>query len=598
MKKYMSLLIAGVLCLSLAACSQNPSVPEAGKTAALTDGVYTGTASGHNGKIEVEVTVKEGKLDGIQVLSHDETKGIGDLAIEAIAAKINETKSTKVDLVSAATISSAGVESAVRNALQEAGADSAYFDAELQQSLNKTALEDHYDYDVVIVGGGGAGLAAAIEAANAGAKVAVLEKTPAVGGNTLVSGGGLNAPGTQHQINKGIEDSVDKFAADTYNSGDKEADRELVQVMAENALDATNWLINDIHVEFMPDRLQQFGGHSVPRALIPVGNHGDELIFKLRDAAAAAGVTILCGVKGETLITEDGRVNGILADADGQKITFNAAKGVILATGGFASNVEMRKQYNSNYDERFKTTARAISTGDGIKMAEALGAQLVDMEFIQVYPTCNPVTGIISYVANSRMDGGLLLNKEGKRFVDEMGRRDVISNAILEQTDKVGYLIWGQEIENIGHMTQVHAVEFQNWIDNDLLYVAETLEEAAEHYGLDAEALTKTITAYNESIQDGLDEDFNKTSSLQPVAEGPFYIQKVVPSSHHTMGGVQINTDTQVINTQGEIIEGLYAAGEVVGDIHGTNRLGGNAITDCIVFGRIAGQNAAAEPSN
>ena len=271
------------------------------------------------------------------------------------------------------------------------------------------------------------------------------------------------------------------------------------------------------------------------------------------------------------------------------------SKGVILATGGFASNVEMRKQYNANYDERFKTTARAISTGDGIRMAEEVGASLVDMEFIQVYPTCNPITGIISYVANSRMDGGLLLNKEGVRFVDEMGRRDVISNAILDQTDQIGYLVWGQEIENIGHMTEVHAVEFQNWIDNDLLYVADTLEEAANHFGLDAQAMIKTIEAYNESIRDGLDEDFNKTSSLQPVAVGPFYIQKVVPSSHHTMGGVQINTRTEVISAEGQVIPGLYAAGEVVGDIHGTNRLGGNAITDCVVFGRIAGQNASAE---
>jgi urocanate reductase len=596
MKKCLALLMAGLLCLSLAACgNQNSTSSPDPAVTSLTDGTYTGTAAGHNGKINVEVTVEEGKLNTIRVLAEDETAGIGDLAIQTLVEKMNQSQSTQVDLVSAATISSAGVINAVRNALKEAGADDAYFKNESKVSLDKAEMEDNYDYDVVIVGGGGAGLTAAIEAANNGAHVAVLEKTPAVGGNTLVSGGGLNAPGTQHQLAKGIEDSVEKFAEDTYNSGDQEANRELVEVMAENALDATNWLIDDIHVEFMPDRLQQFGGHSVPRALIPVGNHGDELIFKLRDAAEAAGVDILCNVKGEEILMNEGRASGIRAAYDGQQITFNAAKGVILATGGFASNVEMRKQYNANYDERFKTTARAISTGDGIRMAEEVGASLVDMEFIQVYPTCNPITGIISYVANSRMDGGLLLNKEGVRFVDEMGRRDVISNAILDQTDQIGYLVWGQEIENIGHMTEVHAVEFQNWIDNDLLYVADTLEEAANHFGLDAQAMIKTIEAYNESIRDGLDEDFNKTSSLQPVAVGPFYIQKVVPSSHHTMGGVQINTRTEVISAEGQVIPGLYAAGEVVGDIHGTNRLGGNAITDCVVFGRIAGQNASAE---
>lgn len=595
MRKLIKMVLALTLCLSLGACTQETSTETAISSVAssLKDGTYTGTAHGHNSTIDVEVTVKDGALANVNVTGEEETNGIGDLAINMIVDKMNESKSTNVDTISSATISSLGIKNAVKNALEQAGADDTYFSNEPQVSFEKANYEDSYDYDVVIVGAGGAGLSAAIEAANAGASVALLEKTFAVGGNTLVSGGGLNAPGTKHQLDKGIEDSVEKFAEDTYNAGDKEADFELVQVMAENALDATNWLIDEINVEFMPDRLQQFGGHSVPRALIPVGNHGDELILKLEDAAQEAGVDIYRNVKAEEIIMNDNRASGINADYDGQKITFNANKGVILATGGFASNVEMREQYNPDYGSQFKTTARAISTGDGIKMAEAVGAQLVDMEFIQVYPTCNPLTGIISYVANSRMDGGILLNKEGTRFVDEMGRRDVISHAILDQTDAVGYLVWGQEVENIGHMTEVHAVEFQNWIDSDLLYVADTLEDAAEHFGLDAAKMKETIDAYNESIKDGLDEDFNKTSSLVSIAEGPFYIQKVVPSSHHTMGGVKINADAQVIDVNGNPIEGLYAAGEVVGDIHGTNRLGGNAITDCVVFGRIAGVNAS-----
>ncbi|MCI5774489.1 MAG: flavocytochrome c [Erysipelotrichaceae bacterium] len=595
MKKIFKMVLALTICISLGGCSNKTSTDETQSTAAssLKDGTYTGTGQGHNSKINVEVTVSNGTLDTVSVVGEEETNGIGDIAINMIVDKMNESKSTNIDTISSATISSLGIKNAVKNALEQAGADENYFASEPQISFEKANYEDKYEYDVVIVGAGGAGLSAAIEAANAGASVALLEKTFAVGGNTLVSGGGLNAPGTQHQIAKGIEDSVEKFAEDTYNSGDKEADLELVEVMAENALDATNWLIDEINVEFMPDRLQQFGGHSVPRALIPVGNHGDELVLKLEEAAKQAGVDIFRNVKAEEIIMEENRASGINADYEGQKITFQANKGVILATGGFASNVEMREQYNPDYGSQFKTTARAISTGDGIKMAEAVGAQLVDMEFIQVYPTCNPLTGIISYVANARMDGGILLNKEGTRFVDEMGRRDVISHAILDQTDGVGYLVWGQEIENIGHMTEVHAVEFQNWIDSDLLYVADTLEEAAEHFGLDVDKMQETINAYNESIKDGLDEDFNKKSSLVSIAEGPFYIQKVVPSSHHTMGGIKINTDAQVIGVDGKPIEGLFAAGEVVGDIHGTNRLGGNAITDCVVFGRIAGINAS-----
>lgn len=395
-KKLSSLILVGCMGLALVGCSNEPKQEEPAVTASLKDGVYQGSASGHNGNVNVEVEVKEGKLSNVTLTAHDETIGIGDLAMDKIVSKMNETGNTNVEVVSNATISSGAIKSAVRNALKEAGADDAYFKNEASVELDYPTLENEYTYDVVIVGVGGAGLSATIEAAQAGAKVAVIEKTPAAGGNTLVSGGGLNAPGTKQQIERGVEDSVEKFYEDTFNSGDQQADPALVKVMAENALDATDWLINEIHVDFMSDRLQKFGGHSVPRALIPVGNHGDELVLKLVAAAQENNVDIFYSVKGEELLEADGRVNGVKATYRGQEITFNAEKGVILATGGFASNVEMRTKYNSNYDGRFKTTDRDVSSGEGILMAEKIGAELVNMEFIQVYPACNPLTGIIS----------------------------------------------------------------------------------------------------------------------------------------------------------------------------------------------------------
>ena len=582
MKNLVCLLIAGLI--TLTACTSE-------KNGSLTDGSYKGVASGHNSNIEVEVSVADGKLDSVKVVEHNETRGLGDKALETMITLINENKSTNVDAVSAATITSFGVLNATRNALKEAGADDAYFKSETKVAQNYADLDSEYLYDVVVIGAGGAGLTAAIEAKAAGAKVAVIEKSSATGGNTLVSGGGLNAPGTAQQIAKGVEDSAEKFANDTFNSGDKEANYELVKVMADNAHDATEWLINDINVEFLPDRLQQFGGHSVPRAIVPVGNHGDELILKLEAAADKAGVDMFFNVKGEELIMDEGRVKAVKASYNGEEIVFNAEKGVIIATGGFASNVEMRKQYNEAYGEKFKSTARQNSTGDGIVMAENIGAALTDMEFIQVYPTCNPLTGIISYVANARFDGAVLVNAEGQRFVNEMGRRDEISHAILNQTDEVGYLFWGQEVENIGHMTEMHAVEYQNWIDSGLLHKADTIEECAKFFNIDVETMTKTIEDYNASCADGVDEDFNRSGSVRASLTAPYYIQKVVPSSHHTMGGIVINSDAAVLDTNGNVIPGLFAAGEVTGDIHGTNRLGGNAITDCVVFGRIAGQN-------
>lgn len=599
MKKLSAWILTAAMLLSLAACGKTPASSVAASStsasaAALADGTYTGEANGNNGPIAVEVTVKDGKLAGVTVTDSIETKGLGDTAMETLIETMVSHNTTNVDAVAGATNSSNGLKEAVQKALREAGADDAYFAAESSAAASSEELEDSYTYDVVIVGAGGAGLVAAVEAVQSGASVAVLEKTPATGGNTLVSGGGLNVPGSRQQIAMGIEDSVESFYEDTLKGGDNLADPALVRVMAENALTDADWLMDEIHVEFMTDRVQQFGGHSVPRALIPVGNKGVEMISKLQATAEEQGVKIFYNTRGTELVVTDGRVTAVKAENNGKTVVFNASKGVILTTGGFASDVEMRKQYNPNYDERFMTTATQASTGDGIKMAQAIGAGVRDMEWIQVYPTCNPLTGIISYVANSRFDGAILVNNQGQRFIDEMGRRDVISNAILDQPDGYAYLLWGQEVETVGNMTQEHSKEFEQWQKDDLLYVAESIEDAAQHYGIDPAALKATVDAYNASIADGVDEDFNRGGALRTLAEGPFYIQKVIPSAHHTMGGLTINTDAQVLDTDGNPIPGLYAAGEVTGGIHGTNRLGGNAITDLVVFGRIAGRNVVA----
>lgn len=588
-KRILAIALATGIMVSVTACSKGDDTGASGE--GYTAGTYVGKANGNNGEIKVEVTVADGKISDVKVLEHSETKGLGDSAMETIGSIIKESNSTNIETVTGATVSSKAMMEAVKDALRQAGGTDAMFEKHEKQSLASKEMQDEYTFDVVVVGAGGAGLSAAVEAAQSGAKVAVLEKTVFPGGNTLVSGGGLNVPGTEQQKAQGIEDSVELFTEDTLKGGDNENDPELVKVMAENALDAANWLIDEMGVELMPDRLQQFGGHSVPRAIIPQGNKGTELINKLEAKAKELGVEFFMETEGKTIIEENGAAKGIVAESKGKEVKFNADKGVILATGGFGADVEMRKKYNDHYDEKYKTTCTNASTGDGIKMAEAIGANLVDMEYIQVYPTCSPVTGIISYVANSRFDGAILVNQEGNRFVDEMGRRDVISKGIVEQTDSVAYLIWGQEVESVGNMVQVHSKEYETMEKDGVIFKANTIEEAAEHYGISPEALTATIEKFNGFVADGKDGDFNKGGTLRTIKEGPFYIQKVTPSTHHTMGGIDINTEAQVLNKEGKAIENLYAAGEVVGDIHGTNRLGGNAITDIIVFGRIAGQN-------
>lgn len=447
-------------------------------------------------------------------------------------------------------------------------------------------------YDVVVIGGGGAGLSAAIELKGAGANVVVLEKMSFLGGNTLISGGELNAPDTWIQEKLGIEDSIDQYKEDTLKGGDYEGDEDLVTVLANNARNAMEWLRDEVNVSFKEDYLMQFGGHSVPRAAYPKGGSGNELIGKLVDKAEELNIPIKTKTKAEEILADDnGKVNKVVAvDEDGNEIVFKANKGVILATGGFGSNVEMRKQYNAEYDERYMSTDQPGTTGDGIIMAEELGAALVGMESIQTYPACSPETGVLSYVADTRFDGAVLVNKEGNRFVEELDRRDVISKAILDQTDAVGYLVWDTTIKEKSHMDN-YMQEFEQLVKQGTLIKADTLEEAAEYFDINVEELKETIGKYNEYAVNGKDEDFNRRGEIVGLTKAPYYIQKVAPSVHHTMGGLKIDTEARVINNEGNPIPGLFAAGEVAGGIHGANRLGGNAITDIVVFGRIAAEN-------
>ena len=559
------------------------------------DGVYRGTGNGKGGELVVQVTIENGDIDSVELISSHETEMISDAAIQKILNAVNQEKSVNVDTVSGASMTSNALLDAIKMALREAGGDDKTFASDERVVLTEKEEQLEQNFDVVIVGAGGAGLSAAVEAQSAGAKVVVLEKNPSVGGNTLVSGGGLNVPGSDQQKLNSVKDSVELFVQDTLKGGDYKGNETLVRVVANGALNAAKWLTEDLGVQFMPDRLQQFGGHSVPRALIAKGNHGTELIRKLQTRALDLGVEIKLETRATELLTDStGAVTGVYAvNTAGQELTFHAAKTVILTTGGFGANVEMRMKYNKEYDDRYMTTDIPATTGDGIVMAEKVNAGLTDMEYIQTYPLCNPVTGIISYVANSRFDGAVLVNAEGERFVEEMGRRDLISKGILTQTGSTAYLVWGDEIESVGRMTEIHKDEYSLMEKDDLIFKADSMEELADHFGLDASALKRTIDTYNGYVAAGKDKEFNRRGKMRPVAEGPFFMQRVVPSVHHTMGGLVINEKAQVIDKKGNIIPGLFAAGEVAGGIHGTNRLGGNAVTDVVVFGRIAGQNAA-----
>ena len=586
MKKIFSLVLIFTMLASLLVACGNDNVKE--NEVKIETITYSGSAHGHNDLIKVEVDLEDGNIRDIRVVSHNETKVLTDPVFEDLLDQIIEKNSLNIDMVAGATITSMGLSNAIKNALAESGLDLSKGE---RVSLERTYEEDQA-YDVVIIGAGGAGLVAAIEARSHDKSVLILEKMPFVGGNTLVSGGEFNAPNSWVQELLDVEDSVDAYFEDTLKAGDFKGDEALVRILAEEITEGGNWLRDYVGVEFIEDYLMHFGGHRVPRAIYPKGGTGVELVQKLEAKAKADGVEIRFYTEAKELIRdENGRVVGVKAlNQKDESLSYYANDGVIIASGGFGANLEMTKMYNEEIDERFKWTVQNSTTGDGIIIGQAIDADLVGMEYIQVYPTCNPLTGHLSYVADTRFDGAILVNKEGNRFVEELERRDVISMAILDQTDGFAYLLWDNELKENSSMKN-HMIEFENLKRQNLIVEAESLEEAAEFFDIDVENLRATIDRYNEFAANGRDEDFNHRGKIASVTDGPFYLQKVTPAIHHTMGGLRINENTQVINSQGEVIEGLYAAGEVTGGIHGANRLGGNAISDLIVFGRRAGRN-------
>lgn len=556
------------------------------------EGTYVGEAKGYRGEVKVEVKTSKNKIEEVKVIKNTDTPIISESAAKKVPEQIVKYQSLRVDGVSGATGTSRALTSAVRNALKISGADLKELNKKPVIEAKKLVKETQ-NKDVVVIGAGGAGLVAAIEAKNNGAKnVIVLEKMAFAGGNTLISGGEYAAPNNWVQVKKGLKDSNDAFYNDILKGGDNEGDPKLVRVLADNALSGAEWLKDYINMTF-EDRQMFFGGHSVERSLVPQGATGVEMISKLLAKAEELNIPVLYETPATELIVDKGRVTGVKAVSEDKEYTFLAKDGVILATGGFGSNLEMRVKYNKDVDENILSTNTVGITGDGITMAEKIGAQLEDMPFIQTYPTCDPISGALLYFGDVRLVGGsILVNQEGKRFVEELERRDVISMAIKNQTGNAAYQFCDEAQVKLSGVAEHHADEVNYLFNNKLLVKADTIKEAADFFGIDAAELEKTVAKYNQYAKDGKDLEFNKRGKLTPFeAKGPFYIMKAVPAVHHTMGGVKIDENARVINTKGEVIKGLYGAGEVTGDIHGTNRLGSDAIADITVFGRIAGQN-------
>ncbi|MDO5531551.1 flavocytochrome c [Sutterella sp.] len=553
-----------------------------------------GTGIGKHGDVTVAVTFDGNRITDIKIVKEQENPVLAKKVYTDLKALVQETSSVDVDVVSGATFTSKGLLDAVADAAKKAGVKLAKADRRALAKAGKS-IPKNSTYDVVVIGAGGAGFSAAIEAKNAGANVVLLEKMPAVGGNSLISGAEMNVAQNWVQPKLGItDDSPELHAADTIKGGDNKGDPKVINVMTHNALDAAKWCRDYLGVRFEDDNLFFFGGHSRKRALIPFGHTGTEFISKFQAKADELGIPVITGMKAEELIKDqNGRVVGVKATMAGEEYTFNAKGGIVLATGGFGANPEMVKKYNPAIDERFKTTDAPGTTGEGLYMAERAGAELVNLSYIQTYPICDPISGVIELIADSRFDGAILINQEGKRFVEELERRDVISQAILAQTGAYCWVLWNDKIGAISNTVTTHPTEYEAFTKQGIMTTCDDLKCIADFTKIPYDSLKATTERVSSMTGKGNDKDFKHRAGLVDLSQGKYYVIKAVPSVHHTMGGVRINEKAQALTAEGKVIPGLWAAGEVTGVTHGTNRLGGNAYTDIIVFGRIAGKAAA-----
>lgn len=590
-----------LLSISFAACGtkepaapETPETPSSSEEGLFTPGTYEGTAKGYHGDITLTVTVDENNILEIKS-EHTETEGLGDKAVNTLTEAALEKASLSMDLVSGATYSSQGFLAALEAALVKAGADVEKL--KVKESVEVEKKDQEFDTEVAIIGGGGAGLAAAVSAHQNGAKVLLVEKMPNVGGNTIISGSAFNAVDPKRQSAQGIEDSVEKHFQQTYEGGDKKGDPELVRVLVENAYPTIEWL-ESLGMKFT-DKVFTVLGALWPRSHKPVEPLGTGYVntFMNYINEHKDDITVLTEVEAkELLVDAEGAVTGFLAEGKNGKITVNAKNGVIIATGGFGSNVEMRDQYNTIWPKltNIKTTNHRGATGDGIIMAEKVNASIVQMENIQLLPMGDPVTGSLSGNIEQGVENRIFVNAQGNRFVDEGARRDVMTKALMEQTDSMMWVIVDQHSYPTGDTVNNFNETIDSLVKEGRAYKADTLEDLAKQIGVEPANLVKAVEAFNASV-DGAKDEFGRTLFMDKLDTAPFYAGKRVPTVHHTMGGIKITPETRVVDQNGEIIKGLFAAGEVTGGIHGANRLGGNALADVHTFGRIAGATAAKE---
>ena len=543
------------------------SGPKAADGNLFIPGTYTETATGFGGEVSVTTTVSENKIEDVQITGDHETENIGTFAVQMLGERILAAQSPNVDALTGATVTSNAILGAFKKTLTDAGADMSAFAAAEDEGKALKKYEE-LTTDIVIIGAGGAGMTAAINATQEGKDVILLEMMPYAGGNTTKATGGMNAAETHYQKEQGIEDSVEQFIEDTMKGGHDINDRALVTVMAENSAEGIDWL--DSIGAPLP-KISFSGGATNQRIHAPEDGSGvgAYLVTALLKKMDELGIKVMYNTKATDLLSLEGTVNGVLAESDDTYYTIHS-KAVILATGGFGNNQEMIVRYRDDLEGTVTTSAPGIM-GDGIVMAQTVGADLVDIDQIQLHPTVEQKTSML-ITESVRGDGAILVNQDGKRFTDELLTRDKVSAAELAQPGSYAYIIFDQKLREGLKATE-------KYISTGITVQGDTIEDLAAQIDVDPAVLAETLANWNKCVADQNDPEFGRTTGMENDLST-------------AMGGVHIDTGAHVVDLNGNVIPGLFAAGEVCGGVHGGNRLGGNAVADIIVFGRIASSSA------
>ncbi len=629
------LLLAAIVAMTMFSCQQvkqsaKTETPTPSAVTSMKPGVYKQTVKGMHDGLVVEVTLSEKKIEKVVVVGNNDTPGISAGAISTLPDKIVAAQSLSIDTVSGATMTSRGILAAVGQAIAAAGgkveefkiagkepeATTAASTAASTEAIASTALPAKWDmtYDVVVVGGGFAGLSASHSAATHGAKTVLVEKMPFVGGNSQINGGvyaaytSKLAADFQKKFNL-VPDTAEAHIADTMKGGDYMSDIKLVKNMVYGSPFYLDMLLsNGLKVR---ESLTRPGGHYGYRTYTTINGQGSDIVEVQKKMCKEAGVETLVNSKMVKIYREGelkGKVVGIGVETKSGYKTIKANKAVILTTGGFAANVEMRSKQVPALTADLPTTNHVGATGEGITIAQEVGANTMQMSYIQLYPFADPNNGVLDAFAvipfSGPSAGIVYVNEYGKRYVNEGERRDVCAKAAQDSGGFPTFSIFGEDICKKGGF--ITAEQLAAGIQADRIFVADTLEQLAaeinkraykgEKVNMDPATLVATIAKHNEYVKALKDPDFGKRIDkgvMMTSEKGPFYAIPQWPSVHHTMGGVTITEKTEVQDIYGKVIPGLFAAGEVTGGVHGTNRLGSNAVADCVANGYIAGQMAS-----